>query len=241
VNSIARRIVGVFVVALASLACGSGSASAASEQDMSALGALLKKLAAKQVFTGTIVVTDSASGASAHKDIIQTASSNTTLNHNVVFTVTTGGNVVAKITYAQTELVQSKADYQDHTVTGSKTTETTASGTVSDPGASVTVDLRSDNTYQINFSAGGVEGVYKMSDIGTTTCKKLEGSTCRPGSTANKEEGKTPDQGGLGGSVDGKIDPSKPNVLAGSVSQAHTLNDGSVGRRTVTWNLSRQP
>jgi hypothetical protein len=80
-----------------------------------------------------------------------------------------------------------------------------------------------------------------MNDTATTTCKKLEGSTCRPGASTTKDEGKVPGQGGLAGSVDGKIDGNKPNVLVGSVSQAHTLNDGSVGKRTVTWNLSRQP
>ena len=235
------RLVLGLVVALASLACGSG-VSASEQQDLAALRNLLKGLIVKQVFVGTVVVSDSASGTSSRQDIIETSSSSTSLNHNVVFTVTPG-SVVAKITYEEKTRVDSKLDYQAHTVTGTKTTETMASGTNNDPvTVSVNVDLRSDGTYQINFGTGGVEGLYKMVDTGTTTCKpKIEGSTCRPGTSTNNDSGKVPSQGGLGGSVDGRRDGKQPNVLAGSVSEPLTLNDGSTGRRTVTWNLSRQP
>ncbi len=228
------------VVALAGLSCCSIGVGASEQQDLPSLGALLKGFIAKQVFTGTVVVSDSASGTSGRRDIIETSGSSTRLNHNVVFTLTPG-SIVATITYEEQTRVDSKLDYQAHTVTGTKTTETKASGTHSDSASlSVNVDLRSDDTYQINFQTSGVEGVYKMTDTGTTTCKTLEGSTCRPGSTTNSEDGKAPNQGGLAGSVDGRIDRSKPNVLAGSVSEAFTLNDGSEGRRTVTWNLSRK-
>ncbi len=234
-----RFILGI-VVAIASLACGSG-VSASEQQDLSELRKLLSGLIAKKVFTGTVVVSDSVSGSSGRKDTIETSSSSTSLNHNVVFTLTPG-SIVAKITYEEKTRVDSKLDYQAHTVTGTKTTETTASGTHSDPASvSVNVDLRSDDTYQINFQTSGVDGLYKMTDIGTTVCKKLEGSTCRPGTSTSNDSGKVPSQGGLGGSVDGRIDRSKPNMLAGSVSEQRTLNDGSTGKRTVTWNLSRQP
>ena len=229
------------VVALASLACGSSGVSASEQQDLSALGNLLKGLVAKQIFTGTVVVSDSASGTLSRNDTIETSSSSTSLNHNVVFTVTPG-SVVAKITYEEKTRVDSKLDYQAHTVTGTKTTETMASGTTSDPvSVTVNVDLRSDDTYQINFGTGGVEGLYKMVDTGITACKpKIEGSTCRPGTSTNNDSGKVPSQGGLGGSVDGRIDRSKPNVLVGSTSEPLERNDGSTGRRTVTWNLSRK-
>jgi len=234
-----RLILGI-VVALAGLACGSSGVSASERQDLTELMNKLKGLVAKQVFVGTVVVTDSVSGTSGKKDIIETSSSSVTVNHNVVFTVTPG-QVVAKITYEEKTRVDSTLDYQAHTVAGTKPTETTALGTLSDPASvSVNVDLRSDDTYQINFQTSGVEGVYKMTDTGATVCKRFEGSTCRPSSTTNSDEGKPPNQGGLGGSVDGKRDRNKPDVLAGSVSEALDRNDGSTGRRTVTWNLSRK-
>ncbi len=239
-TAMTRLVAAIAVVTVASLACGSPGAAASEQKELDALANLLKGLVAKQIFTGTVVVSDSASGSSSRRDVIETSSSSTSLNHNVVFTLTPG-SIVAKITYDEKTRVDSKLDYQAHTVTGTKTTETTASGTHSDPASvSVNLDLRSDDTYQINFQTSGVEGVYKMTDTATTVCKNLEGSTCRPSSSTNSDEGKPPNQGGLAGSVDGRIDRSRPNVLAGSVSEARTLNDGSTGRRTVTWNLSRK-
>lgn len=68
----------------------------------------------------------------------------------------------------------------------------------------------------------------------STDVHKVEGATCRPGTTSSNDSGKPPNQGGLSGSADGRIDRNKPNVLVGSVSEPHTLNDGSMGTRTVT-------
>ena len=234
-----RLILGL-VVALASLASGSSRVSASEQQDLSALGALLKDLVSKQVFVGTVVVSDTASGTSSKTDIIETSSSSTTLNHNVVFTVTPG-SVVAKITYEEKTRVDSRLAYQTHTVVGTNTTETVASGTTNDPATvRVNVDLRSDGTYQIHFGTGGVQGLYTMKETGNTICNAIEGSTCRPSSSSNSDSGTPRNQGGLGGSVDGRIDKKDVNVLAGSMSEPLTRNDGSTGRRTVTWNLSRK-
>ena len=236
-----RLAIGV-AIALATLACGSTGASAASEQDLSGLGALLKGLVAKQVFTGTVVVKDAASGTSDSQDTIGSSTSNTNLNHSVVFTVTPG-NVVARIVYEEKTRVDSRLAYQTHTVVGFKTTAMTASGTNTDQTTvRVNVDLRSDGTYQINFGTGGVQGEYRMEELATTTCNPgIEGSTCRAGSSTNNDSGKPPGQGGLGGSVDGRLDSKQPNVLVGSMTEDITRNDGSTGKRTVTWNLSRQP
>jgi hypothetical protein len=106
---------------------------------------------------------------------------------------------------------------------------------------SVGVDLRSDGTYQINFGTGGVQGTYTMEEISTTTCNTgIEGSTCRGSSTTNNDSSTPPGQGGIGGSVDGVLDRKQPNVLVGSKTEPITRNDGSTGKRTVTWNLSRK-
>jgi len=44
--------------------------------------------------------------------------------------------------------------------------------------------------------------------------------------------------GGVRGTVDGRIDPTRPNALVGTAAQRHELNDGSIATQTVTWNLS---
>lgn len=241
-----RHIAGVFVMTLASLACGSRSASAAPAQDASGLERILKGLAKsgivdKLVFTGTINITDVASGTSSSKDVIGSSTSSTTLNHSAVFTVTPG-NVVARITYEEKTRAESRLAYQTHTVVGVTTTEMTAAGTNTDQTTvSVSVDLRSDGTYQINFGTGGIQGIYKMEETSTTTCNpRIEGSTCRGSSTTNNGSGTPPGQGGIGGSVDGVLDKRQPNVLVGSIAEPITRNDGSTGTRTVTWNLSRK-
>jgi hypothetical protein len=212
---------------------------------MSALEKLLKGLAKsgiveKLVFTGTIVITDVASGTSSSKDVIGSSTSSTSLNHNAVFTITPG-NVVARITYEEKTRIESRLAYQTHTVVGVKTTEMTAAGTNTDQ-TTVTfgVDLRSDGTYQIRVGTAGVQGNYTMEELSTTTCNPIEGSTCRGGTTTNNEAGTPPDQGRIGGSVDGVLDKKQPNVLVGSVTEPITLNDGSTGKRTITWNLSRK-
>jgi hypothetical protein len=226
------------LLALPGLACGSGAGAAESQGAASEFLKSLSKMAAKQTFTGTVVVTDSAAGEMETNDgVISKSKTKTSLNHSVTLTVTTNG-VVANVTYSSKTLVESEARYQSHRVVGSKTEETTASGHNNDNN-SVTVDLRSDGTHQINFSAGGVTGTYQMVDTAETICNKLEGSTCRPGTAKSEDSGKPPNIGGVSGSADGTIDPKQPNVLRGSVSQRHELNDGSTATRTVTWNLSR--
>jgi hypothetical protein len=234
-----RSAVVVLLVALAGLACGSGAGAAESQSAASEFLKGLSKAVAKHTFTGTVVVSDTAAGEVTTDDnVIGKSTTKTSLNHSVTLTVTTNG-VVANVTYASKTLFESEARYQSHRVVGSKTEETTASGHNTD-GSSVTIDLRSDDTYQINFSAGGVTGEYRMVDTATTICNKLEGSTCRPGTSTSEDSGKPPNLGGLAGSVDGKIDRTQPNVLRGSVAQRHELNDGSTMTRTVTWNLSRK-
>jgi hypothetical protein len=233
-----RNAVVLLLVALAGLACGSGAGAAESQGAATEFLKGLSKAVAKQTFTGTVVVTDTAAGEVLTDDnVIGKSTTKTSLNHSVTLTVTNNG-VVADVTYASKTLVETEARYQSHRVVGSKTEETTASGHNSD-NASVTVDLRSDGTYQINFSAGGVTGEYRMLDTAVTICNKLEGSTCRPGTSRSDDSGKPPNVGGLAGSVDGRIDRTQPNVLRGSVAQRHELNDGSTANRTVTWNLSR--
>jgi hypothetical protein len=95
--------------------------------------------------------------------------------------------------------------------------------------------------YQINFgSGGGVEGLYTMLEESELICTdRAQNPTCNPGRTKNSDSGKPPGIGGAGGSVDGKLDAKTPNVLRGSTTQQHELNDGSTATRTVTWNLSR--
>jgi len=238
-TAMTRLVTAIVVVTVASLACGSPGAAASEQKELDALADLFKGLVAKQIFVGTVVVSDSVSGTSSKKDIIETSRSSVTVNHNVVFTVTPG-QVVAKITYEEKTRVDSTLIYQTHTIVGTTTTETTASGTTTDPAiVHVNVDLRSDGAYQINFGTGGVQGVYTMKETSTTTCNpKVEGSTCRPSATTNSDAGKPANTGGIGGSVDGKT--NKPGVLVGSTSEALERNDGSTGRRTVTWNLSRK-
>lgn len=238
-NALIRIAVVVAFVAFAGLACGSSGARAAESQ--SAADQFLKglsKMAAKQVFTGTVVVKDTASGTSNTEDPIGKSTTIRSLNNTVVFTVTKG-EVVARITYEEKSRVDSEAHYQYHKVVGSKTEETTASGTNNDL-ASVSVDLRSDGSYQIAFQSGGVVGVYRMLDTAQLICTNPAGDpSCRPGTTSSDDAGKPPGQGGLGGSVDGRLDRNQPNVLVGSVTQRHERNDGSPATRTVTWNLSR--
>ena len=233
-----RPSVVVMLVALAGLACGSGAGAAESQSTASDFLKGLSKVAAKQVFTGTVVVKDTASGTSnADDQVISKSTTVTSLNGTVVFTVTTGG-IVAKTTYEERTRVDHEARYQFHKVVGYKTEETTASGTNND--ASVTVDLRSDGTYQINFSGGGVTGEYRMLDTAETICTDLgRDPTCRPGTSSSNDVGKPANQGGVAGSVDGRIDRNRPNVLVGSVTQRHERSDGSPATRTVTWNLSR--
>jgi hypothetical protein len=186
-----------------------------------------------------VVVRDSASSTSSNNDSIVTSTTTRSLNNTATFTVTPG-SVVARIGYAEKSRLESDARYQYHRVVGSKTEDTTASGTIQN--ASVTVDLRSGGMYQINFgTGGGVDGVYEMVDTAETICTNLTADpTCRPGSSTSGDSGKPPNQGGLSGSVDGKIDPKQPNVLVGSATQQHELNDGSTMTRTITWNLSRK-
>ena len=235
-----RSAVVVMLVALAGLACGSSGARAAENQN--AADEFLKglsKMAAKQVFTGTVVVKDTASGTSNTDDgVISKSRTTTSLNHLVVLTVTTNG-VVAKVTYESKTRVDHEAKYQYHKVVGYKTEETTAAGTDTQY-SQVTVDLRSDGTYQINFRGGGVAGEYRMLDTAQTICTDLASDpTCRPGTSSSQDSGKPASHGGISGSVDGRLDGKQPNVLIGSLTQPLDLNDGSPGRRTVTWNLSR--
>lgn len=233
------RFVFSLAAAFASATGGATASAASTPQDLTALANRLRGLVTKQVFVGTIVVSDTATGTSSKGDVIETSSSNTTLSHNVVFTVTPG-SVVAKITYEETTRIESRLEYQSHTVTGVTTTRTIASGTNNDPtSVGVNVDLRSDGTYQISFGTGGVGGTYTMTETSSTTCKRIEGSTCRPSTSSNGDSGTPPSEGGIGGSVDGRIDKSKLNVLVGTMSTPLDRNDGSTGRRTVTWNLSR--
>lgn len=235
-----RVVLGLVAAAFASTTGGAAASAASTPQDLKALADRLKGLVAKQVFVGTIVVSDTATGTSGKRDVIETSSANTTLSHNVVFTVAPG-SVVAKITYEETTRIESRLEYQTHTVTGLATTRTIASGTNSDPTTvSVSVDLRPDGTYQIAFGTGGVAGTYTMTETSATTCKRVEGSTCRPSNSSNSDAGTPPSQGGIGGSVDGRIDKSKPSELVGTMSTPVDRNDGSTGRRTVTWNLSRR-
>lgn len=232
-----RSAVVVMLVAVAGLVCGPGAA-AESQSAASDFLKGLSKMAARQTFTGTVVVSDSASGASTTDEGRTSRSeTRTSLNHTVAFTVTTNG-VVANVTYELKSRFDSQLLYDSHRVVGSKTEETRASGENRD-GASVSVDLR-DGTYQINFSSGGVTGEYRMVDTAETICSQQNvNPTCRPGTSSNEDSGKPPDLGGLAGSADGKFDPTQPNVLRGSVVQRHELNDGSTATRTVTWNLSR--
>jgi hypothetical protein len=238
--SLLIRIAFVIVfVALGGLACGSSGARA--EESQNAARDFLKglsKAVAKQTFTGTVVVTDTAAGEVVTDDqVIGKSTTKTQLNSSVTLTVTTNG-VVANVTYSSKSVFEQELRYQYHKVVGTKTEETTASGH-SDNGT-VTVDLRADGSYQINFSGGGVVGEYRMSDTAETICTNLAADpTCRPGTTSSSDAGKPPSQGGVGGSVDGRIDKKQPNVLVGSVTQRHELNDGSTATRTVTWNLSR--
>jgi hypothetical protein len=237
-----RLVTAIVVVTLASLACSSPGAAASEPagQDLSALLNSLKKLAAAQAFVGTVVVSESVTGTSSKKDIIETSRWNTTVNHNVTFTVSAPGQVVAKIMYEEKTRVDSTLVYQTHTIAGTKTEETIASGTVTDPASvRVTVDLRGDGNYQINFGTGGVEGLYTMTETSTTTCNtRVEGSTCRPSTSKNGDSGKPPGTGGIGGSVDGHT--KEPGVLVGSMSEPITLDNGATGRRTVTWNLAQK-
>jgi hypothetical protein len=235
------RLVAAFVVlTVVSLACVSLVAATAQQKELDALGKLLSGLVVKQVFTGTINITDVASGTSTSKDVIGTSTSSVSLNHNAVFTVTPG-NVVARITYEEKTRVDSRLAYQTHAVVGYKTTEMTASGTNTDQTTmSFSVDLRSDGTYQIRIGTGGIQGAYKMEELATTTCNPgIAGSTCRGGTTTNKDAGTPPGQGAIGASMEGVIDKKQPNVLVGSMTEVLTRNDGSTGRRTITWNLSR--
>lgn len=227
-------------VAFGGFACGSaggGASEAQQSQQPSAAAQVLGGLA-RSGFTGTVVVKDAAAGESTTNDSIAASTTKTSLNASVVLTVTTNG-VVANVTYASKTVFEQTAEYQAHRVVGTKTEETTASGH-STENASVTVDLRSDGTYQINFSGGGVTGEYRMVDTAETICKpNIEGSTCRPYTSSSEDSGKPPNQGGVAGSVDGRIDEKQPKVLVGSEVQRHELNDGSTATRTVTWNLSR--
>jgi hypothetical protein len=238
-TAMTRIAFAVVIAALASPACGSSGADALAGQGSSELTRLLGGLAARQVFTGTVVVKDSAASTSNASDTIGTSTTTRSLNHTVTFTVTKG-SVVARIAYEEKSRVDSESRYQYHKVVGFKTEETTAAGTRSD-GATVSVDLRADGSYQINFgSGGGVVGEYRMFDTSTTICTNLSADpTCRPGSTSSNDSGKPPSQGGVGGSVDGRLDRARPNVLVGSVTQRQELNDGTPSTRTVTWNLSR--
>ena len=159
------------------------------------------------------------------------------LNSSVTLTVTTNG-VVANVTYSLKSLFDQELRYQYHKVVGSKTEETIASGHADN--GSVTVDIRSNGMYQINFSGGGVAGTYRMVDTAVTTCTDLNADpTCRPGKSSTEDSGKPTNLGAVAGSVDGKLDEKAPNILRGSVVQKHELNDGSTATRTVTWNLSR--
>ena len=239
-NPLMRTAV-VVLVALAGLACGSSGARASEGQagQKPSRTALILGGLARSGFTGTVVVSDSAAGEVVTDDqVIGKSTTKTSLNSSVTLTVTTNG-VVANVTYSLKSLFEQELRYQYHKVVGTKTEETIASGHNTE-NASVTVDLRSDGTYQINFSGGGVTGQYRMVDTATTTCTNLTADpTCRPGTSSSEDSGKPPNLGGLAGSVDGKIDRKQPNVLVGSVTQRHELNDGSTATRTVTWNLSR--
>ena len=234
-----RIAVGAVLVALAGLPADRqgqrrGEPSAASEFLKG-----LSKAAAKQTFTGTVVVSDSAAGEVVTDDqVIGKSTTKTSLNSSVTLTVTTNG-VVANVTYSLKSLFEQELRYQYHKVVGTKTEETTASGHDTEH-ASVTVDLRSDGTYQINFSGGGVAGAYRMVDTAVTTCTNLSADpTCRPGTSSSEDSGKPANLGGVAGSVDGRIDKKQPHILRGSAVQKHELNDGSTATRTVTWNLSR--
>lgn len=104
----------------------------------------------------------------------------------------------------------------------------------------MSIDLQSDGRYQIAFRGGGVGSEYRMVDTAETVCTNLTADpTCRPGTTSSNDNGMPPSQGSVSGSVDGRLDRNTPNVLVGSVTQPLDVNDGSVGNRTITGNLSR--
>lgn len=136
-----------------------------------------------------MVVNDSASGTSTTDEGKTSRSeTRTSLNHTVAFTVTTNG-VVANVTYELKSKVDSQLLYDSHRVVGSKTEETKASGENRDE-SSVSVDLRSDGTCQINFRGGGVTGEYRMIDSAETVCSnQIVNPTCRPGSSSSEDSG----------------------------------------------------
>ena len=68
---------------------------------------------AKQVFTGTVVVMDTASGTSSTNDPIGKSTTIRSLNNTVVLTVTKG-EVVARIAYEEKSRVDSESHYQFH-------------------------------------------------------------------------------------------------------------------------------
>jgi hypothetical protein len=96
----------------------------------------------------------------------------------------------------------------------------------------VTVDIRSDGTYVLSFSTGGVSGQWKMEEVSEMKCH-VGATSCNPYSTKNADSAPQTNLGGFSGDADGRVNAGKPEVLAGTVAGPIDFQDGS-GSRTVT-------
>jgi hypothetical protein len=184
--------------------------------------------------SGTVTVHEAGRGSSTGTDTIGTSSTTTTLDHTVSVTVT-NGRAIAKVSYRH-EMSQTQfMDYQEHTVTGSRTEVTTSDG--SSTNATVTLDLRADGTYRVEFHVVGVNGTWTMEEESRLDCKP-NASSCNPYTTKNADSAPQSGLGGASGDGEGRIDPQAPGTLVGQSVRKLDFPDGS-GTRTVAWNLSR--
>jgi hypothetical protein len=223
-----------FAMALA-IACAFSDAHA-SQQDPDPL-ANLRDAMAKGGWNGFVTIAQSANFSTSYDDhVCCSGTSTVSLVQSSTIDVT-HSVPSAKVSYELDESGTTLLKYDDHTVSGSKTEVTTASGT-NDFDSRVSVTLYGDGTYTIEYKGGGVKGKYKMQEATTTTCNSRVHGDCHPTATQNEDQATPDNLGGLEGVIEGEIDPKNPRTLEGSMPEAFEYLPGHPGQRMVTWHLS---
>ncbi len=218
---------------LVATGCANPPAGSEADQAIKEVTSVLKTVSGG--LNGTITVHESGSGTTSVNDgVIGKDQTTVTVNHAVTWNVI-DGRAIAKVSYDHTTTKVSFLKYDQHSVTGTRKESIVAGGT-SAP-TNVGIDLRSDGTYVISFSTGGVPGTWTMKETSELKCDS-GAQSCNSSTTENADSAPQVNQGGLGGTADGRVDKNTPNSFVGTSSSPIDFPDGG-GKRTMTWNLSR--
>ena len=188
-------------------------------------------------WSGTISFDQTASGVyTPPPTIISSSTTDTSVASKATLTIG-GGTAFAKISYELKEFTTLKDDYDSRVVNGTVRTLTTASqGGVP---TRFKVEIREDGSYEIEFSADGVTGLWTKEETSRTTCKTNVDPECRNSNARNTDSGPVAKLGFVSQAIRGTINQAAPNKLSGSTSTPYEYGDGILGVTRISWTLAR--